>query len=233
MDNRVIVGSGVQEVTESSFISKVYLWMAFGLFLSAVGAFGLLSQPQIMKALVTNMWLMFGVIAVEIGLVVWLSARIQAMSVGLARILFCAYSLINGVTLASVLLVYTGASVLTTLAITAGTFFFFSLYGMTTKKDLTGIGGIAVMALIGVVIGSIVNIFLKSSAFMWVLTFIGIAVFLVLIAWDTQKLKALHANSLNDPSLRKKVAVIGALMLYLDFINLFLLLLRLFGKQRD
>ena len=232
MTDKIIVGSGVQ-TTESGFISKVFLWMACGLGLSAAGSMGLLSQPQLLKTVFTNLWIFYGLIIVQIGLVLWLSAAAQSMSAGLARLVFCIYSLLNGVTLTSVLLVYTGASVLSTFAITAGTFFFFSLYGLTTKKDLTKIGSLAMMALFGVILASIVNIFLKSSGLMWVMTFIGIGIFLVLIAWDTQKLKGMYAMGFQDASAESKMVVIGALALYLDFINLFIMLLRLFGKQRD
>jgi FtsH-binding integral membrane protein len=132
--------------------------------------------------------------------------------------MFCLYSFLNGLTLTPIFLIYTGASVMTTFAVTAGTFLFFSFYGMTTKKDLTSVGSLAMMGLIGVIIASIVNIFLKSTALMWVMTFVGIGVFLGLIAYDTQKLKSL---------------LMGALALYLDFINLFILLLRVFGKQKN
>ena len=232
MDNRTTIGSQAQ-VSESNFISKVYLWMAAGLFISAGGAFWLMTQPALLQAVFTNKLLFFGIIIAELALVVWLSMAARTMAPGLAAGLFCGYSFLNGVTLTAVLLVYTGASVMTTFAITSGTFLFFSVYGSTTKKDLTSIGSLAMMGLIGVIIASVVNIFLKSSTLMWVTTFVGIAVFLGLIAYDTQKLKAIHAMGADDAQAMNRLAVLGALTLYLDFINLFLLLLRIFGKRRD
>lgn len=221
------------QVSESNFISKVYMWMALGLVVSAGGSLFMLSQPELLKAVFTNKLIFIGLIVVEIGLVIWLSAAAMRLSAAAASAMFLAYSFLNGVTLCSIFLVYTGGSIATTFAITAGTFFFFSIYGLTTKKDLTGIGGLAMMGLIGVIIASVVNIFLKSSGLMWVMTFVGIAVFLALIAYDTQKLKAMHAMAAHDEQMGKKVAILGALALYLDFINLFLLLLRVFGKGRN
>lgn len=232
MDNKSIIGSQAQ-ISESSFISKVYLWMSLGLLVSASGSLWILSQPALLKLVFTNNLVLFGLIGAELGLVIWLSAAIRSMGAGLAKGLFIGYSFLNGVTLASIFLVYTGASIVTTFAITAGTFFFFALYGATTKKDLTGVGQLAFMGLIGVILASVVNIFLKSTGLMWATTFIGIAVFLGLIAYDTQKLKALHAAGFENAEMEKKLAVMGALTLYLDFINLFILLLRIFGKRRN
>jgi FtsH-binding integral membrane protein len=227
------IAASQTQVSESSFISKVYLWMSLGLMVSAGAALFMLSQPELLKAVFTNKLIFFGLIIAEVGLVIWLSAAAMRLSAAAASALFLAYSFLNGVTLCSIFLVYTGGSIATTFAVTAGTFFFFSVYGLTTKKDLTGLGGLAMMGLIGVVIASVVNIFLKSSGLMWVMTFVGIAVFLALIAYDTQKLKAMHAMAAHDEDMSKKIAVLGALALYLDFINLFLLLLRIFGKGRD
>lgn len=231
MDNQSVARSA--QVAESNFLSRVYLWMAGGLVVSAAASFWLLSQPNLLRAVFTNSALLIGLVIAELGLVIWFSAAAMRMSVAMGSTLFLAYSFLNGITLTSIFLVYTGVSVLTTFAVTAGTFFFFSLYGATTKKDLTGVGGLAIMGLIGVIIASIVNIFLKSSALMWVTTFIGIAVFLGLIAYDTQKLKAIRATGFENAEAEKRVAILGALTLYLDFINLFILLLRIFGKRRD
>ncbi|MBI4432191.1 MAG: Bax inhibitor-1/YccA family protein [Candidatus Omnitrophica bacterium] len=231
MDNQSVARSA--QVAESNFLSRVYLWMAGGLVVSAAASFWLLSQPNLLRAVFTNSALLIGLVIAELGLVIWFSAAAMRMSVAMGSTLFLAYSFLNGITLTSIFLVYTGVSVLTTFAVTAGTFFFFSLYGATTKKDLTGVGGLAIMGLIGVIIASIVNIFLKSSALMWVTTFIGIAVFLGLIAYDTQKLKAIRATGCENAEAEKRVAILGALTLYLDFINLFILLLRIFGKRRD
>lgn len=232
MENRTI-STHAGQLSESGFLSKVFLWMAFGLAVSAAGSYWLLSQPSLLTAVLKNQWIFFGLVIAELGLVLWLSAAMQRMSAGLATTLFLVYSFLNGVTLCPIFLIYTGASVLSTFAITAGTFFFFSLYGMTTKKDLTGLGGLMVMGLFGVILASLVNMFLKSPMLDWVLTFVAIAVFLGLIAYDTQKLKRIHAMGFESEEYQKKVVIMGALALYLDFINLFIQLLKLFGKRRD
>lgn len=220
-------------MSESDFLSRVYGWMSIGLGVSALASFWLMAQPELLKAIVLNRVLFFGLIIAEIALVIWLSAQAVRMSVPLATSLFLGYSFLNGLTLTPIFLVYTNVSIYSTFAITAGTFFFFSVYGMTTKKDLTSIGGLMAMGLIGVIIASVVNIFLKSTMLYWISTFVGIAVFLGLTAWDTQKLKAIHATGFESVEMQKKVAILGALTLYLDFINLFILLLRLFGKRRN
>ncbi len=231
MENKTIVSSSA--VSVSGFLSKVFLWMALGLAVTTAGSFWLLSQPQLFTAIVKNQWIFFGLLIAEIGLVVWLSAALMSMSAGLATLLFLVYSFLNGVTLSPLFVVYTGASVMTTFAVTAGTFFFFSLYGFTTKRDLTTMGGLMMMGLIGVILASLVNFFVKSSTLNWVITFIAIAVFMGLIAWDTQKLKAMHAMGFESPETERKMTILGALALYLDFVNLFIQLLRIFGKRRD
>ena len=232
MDPRTVTGSSSQ-VSESNFLSRVYGWMAAGLGVSALASYWLLMQPTLLKTTVVNPVIMIVLFVAELGLVIWLSAAAVRMSVALATSVFLAYSFLNGVTFTPILLIYTSVSVYSTFAITAGTFLFFSVYGMTTKKDLTSVGSLMVMGLIGVIIASVVNIFLKSPILYWISTFVGIAVFLGLIAWDTQKLKGIHAMGFENEDMQKKVAILGALTLYLDFINLFILLLRIFGKRRD
>ena len=232
MENQRIATTGAQ-ASVSGFMSRVFLWMAVGLAVSAAGSMWLLSQPSLLGAVVKNQWIFFGLAVVEIGLVIWLSAAAMSMSAGLATMVFVAYSFLNGVTLSPLFLVYTGGSLVTTFAITGGTFFFFALYGLTTKKDLTGVGGLALMALFGVILGSVVNMFLKSTVVEWAITFIAIAVFMGLIAYDTQRLRSMHAMAAENPELEKKMVILGALALYLDFINLFIQLLRIFGKRRD
>ena len=214
MDQRTIAGSQSQ-VSESNFISKVYLWMSVGLFLSAFASFWLLAQPALLKSVVTNQWIFFGIIIAELGLVIWLSAAVMRLSAVAATAIFCGYSFLNGLTLTPILLIYTGASVATTFAVTAGTFLFFSVYGMTTKKDLTAVANLAMMGLFGIIIASVVNLFLKSPLVMWITTYIGIAVFLGLIAYDTQKLKAMHAMGFENEEMGKKLAIMGALALTL------------------
>lgn len=231
MENKTIISQGVS--SESSFISKVYLWMSLGLAVSAATSFGLLAQPELLRVIFGNPGILIGIVIAEFALVIWLSAALMKMSASLASTLFLVYSALNGITLTAVFLAYTGISVLSTFAVTAGTFLFFSAYGATTKKDLTSVGSLAMMGLVGIIIASLVNIFLKSPVVYWISTFIGIAVFLGLIAYDTQKLKNIHAMGFQDADVEKKSAIMGALMLYLDFINLFIMLLRIFGKRRD
>ncbi len=231
MENKTIVSSDAASV--SSFLSKVFLWMALGLAITTAGSFWLLSQPQLFSTIMKNHWVFFALVIAEIGLVIWLSSALMSMSAGLATTLFLVYSFLNGVTLSPLFVIYTGASVMTTFAVTAGTFFFFSLYGFTTKRDLTTMGGLMMMGLIGVILASVVNIFVKSSMLDWIVTFIAIAVFMGLIAWDTQKLKAMHAMGFESPQAERKMTILGALALYLDFVNLFIQLLRIFGKRRD
>ena len=232
MQNNVL-SPARSEASVSSFLSRVFLWMALGLAVSAAGSWWLLAQPALLMAVVKSPWIFFGLVIAELVLVFWLSAAAMTMGTGLATFLFFAYSFLNGVTLSPLFLVYTGASVLTTFAVTSGTFFFFSLYGLTTKKDLTSLGGLFMMGLIGVILASLVNMFLKSSGLDWAITFVAIAVFLGLIAYDTQKLKRIHAMGFENAENEKRLVILGALALYLDFINLFIQLLRIFGKQRD
>ena len=232
MENKTVVNVGAQAAV-SDFFSKVFLWMAAGLVVSTLGSFWLLSQPQLLAVIVKSPWVFFGLAIVEIGLVVWLSAAVMSMSAGQASLLFMVYSFLNGITLSPLFLVYTGGSLVTTCVVAAGTFFFFALYGAATKKDLTGVGSLAVMALFGVILASLVNVFVKSTALEWVVTFVAIAVFMGLIAWDTQRLKAMHAMAAENPEMEKRMVILGALALYLDFINLFIQLLKIFGKRRD
>ncbi len=233
MEHRAVVTQARGTVSEADFISKVYLWMSFGLGVSGLASAWLLSQPSLLQAIFTNGVLLIGLVIAEFGLVIWLSAAAMKMSATMASTVFLVYSFLNGITLTSVFLVYTGVSILTTFGVTAGTFLFFSVYGITTKKDLTSMGSLAMMGLFGVIIASVVNIFLKSTMLYWISTFVGIAVFLGLIAWDTQKLKSICALGFESEEAQKKVTILGALTLYLDFINLFILLLRIFGKRRD
>ena len=231
MDQRITTTTGA--LSEASFISKVFLWMALGLALSTASSFWLLSQPAVLKGIFGNGWALFAIVIAELGLVFWLSAGLFRMSTTTAASVYAVYSLLNGVTLTSILLVYTGASVVNTFMVSAGTFFFFSVYGITTKKDLTSVGSLAFMGLIGIILASLLNMLLKNSTFDLVITFIGIAVFIGLIAYDTQNLKAIYAMGIDSQENEKRYVILGALRLYLDFINLFIMLLRIFGRRRD
>ena len=225
-----------QQAAVSGFFSRVYMWMAGGLFLSAFGAFMALSNPAILRSLVTPQgrpsMFYWGLCIAEIALVVLLSARIGKLTATSAGGIFALYSLLNGVTLSLIFLVYTASSISTTFAITAGTFLFFSVYGFVTKQDLSSVGNIGKMAVIGIILATLVNMLIKSTAIDYIITYIGIATFIGLTAADTQKLKQMMANA-DSRDWASKLAIVGALQLYLDFINLFLFLLRLFGRQRN
>lgn len=219
-------------LAESSFFTKVYQWMAGGLIVTAMASVMTISYTPLLTALMRQPFLLLGLIIAELGLVIWLSARIMTMPLQQAMAMFLAYSALSGITLAPIFLIYTGASIASTFAITAGTFMVFSIYGYTTKKDLTSMGSLAMMGLIGFIIASIVNYFLKSPMLYWLITYGLIAVFLGLIAYDTQKLKRLREQLDPTGDQSSRIAIMGALTLYLDFINLFILLLRVFGKRR-
>lgn len=216
---------------ENGAISQVYAWMMAGLLVTGAIASWVASTPAMINAIVGNSIIFFGLIIGEIAMVWILAANIRRMSVGLATAMFLAYSALNGLTLSVIFLAYTQASIATTFLVTGGTFGLMSLYGYTTKRDLTSMGNLLVMALIGFLIGTVVNIFWANSTLYWILTYGGIIIFVGLTAWDTQKIKHMLRQA-NDSTTIGRVTILGALILYLDFINLFLLLLRIFGDRR-
>lgn len=209
---------------ERSFIRSVYAWMFGGLLITAAAALWVASSVS-MQQLIFGTPLRWVLLFAELGLVFWLSLRITRMSAASAASMFFVFALLNGLTLSAILLVYSTTAVVQAFVSAAGMFGAMSVYGMVTKRDLTSWGSFFFMGLIGILICSLVNIFLKSSALGFGISVIGVFVFLGLTAYDTQKLKA-YATA---PQLRENLAVYGALALYLDFINLFLMLLRLFG----
>ena len=217
---------------EARFLGRVYRWMAVGLALTALVAFTVLSSPELLRFFLGSRLVFFGLLLAELGLVVWLSGMVGSMSASTASIVFLAYAALNGVTLTSVFLVYTAGSITSTFVVTAGTFGVMSAYGLMTKRSLDGLGSFAMMGLIGVLIASVVNIFLRSTMLEFVVSCVGVIVFVGLTAWDTRRLKAMGA--LVDPESEegRRGAVRGALALYLDFVNLFLMLLRLLGRRR-
>lgn len=208
-------------------LNQSFAWMFAGLILTTLSSLFVASSPSLMQAIYSNSILFFGMLLLELGLVFYLSLRITKMTFGMAVGSFVAYSLLNGVTLASIFLVYTATSIVSIFLVAALVFGAMAFYGYTTKRDLTSIGSLAIMALIGVIIASIVNIFLKSSALSYVLSYLTVAIFIGLTAYDTQKLKQLNGGALSQ-----NLGVMGALMLYLDFINIFLSLLNILGKRR-
>ncbi|HQB93684.1 MAG TPA: Bax inhibitor-1/YccA family protein [Candidatus Omnitrophota bacterium] len=214
-------------VALSSFIQRVYFWMAMGLGLTGLAAFATVLNAGFLMFLVKGgMWLFF---IVELFLVFWLSANIRRLSASAATMLFLVYSALNGVTLSSIFLVYTATSISVTFFICAAMFAGVSLYGWVTKQDLTSVGSFCAMAIWGVLIASLVGMFFRAPAFHWILSYVGVAVFIGLTAYDTQKLKWIHQNAQGAAD---QLAILGALALYLDFVNMFLFLLRIFGRRR-
>ena len=215
-------------VRQNTLVRQVYAWMGAGLLITAVMALVTLSSPDVYRAITGNRLLFYGLMIGELALVFTLSGAINRLSETTATLLFVAYSALNGVTLSVVALVYTGSSIASTFVITAGMFGAMSIFGYMTRRDLTSWGSFLFMGLIGVVIASIVNIFMASSAVSWVISGIGVIVFTGLTAYDTWKIKAMAAGGTEG----RKPAILGALTLYLDFINLFLMLLRFTGNRR-
>lgn len=219
-----------------ALMRKVYIWMTLALAITGVVAFGVASSPVLVTKLfmggTTTMWILM---IAELGLVWFLSARVMKMSLQTATLMFIVYSILNGVTLSVIFLAFSGALIAQAFFITAGTFGAMALYGYTTKKDLSSIGSILFMALIGLIIASIVNYFLGNSMLDLIISVAGVLIFVGLTAWDTQKIKAMleeYAYDMSEGS--QKLALLGALTLYLDFINLFIYILRLLSKlQRD
>lgn len=221
------------KLAQSSFITKVYAWMSMALMITALTAVYVASSEELTRAILGNRIVFYILLFGELGLVMFISAALERISAMTATLLFVAYSVLNGLTLSVIFLVYSGASIGTTFLVTAGTFGVMSIYGYTTKRDLTSMGNLLIMALIGFIIASIVNMFLHSTIFYWICTYAGILIFVGLTAYDTQKIKEMGAAGFNTSEGMRKGAIIGALSLYLDFINLFLLLLRLFGGRKD
>lgn len=222
------------EVRVNEFVRSVYNWMAIGLALTGFVAFYVSKSPSLVQLIFGNPLILIVFILAYFGLVMYLSGRINKISAGTATSLFILYSALTGVLLASVFLVYTAESIASTFFICAGTFVGCSIYGWTTKKDLTSWRGFLMMGLIGIVIAILVNMFIRSSAMSMIIGCIGVIVFVGLTAYDTQKLKnmALTQPAGLDGSVIRKGAILGALSLYLDFVNLFLMLLRIFGQRR-
>lgn len=223
------------DVLVNDFVRSVYNWMAVGLCLTAVVALYVSTNETLLRLIFGNPIIFFVLILAELGMVFAIAGMVNKMSAGTATSLFVIYSALNGVTLSFIFLAYTRTSIVSTFFICAGTFIACSIYGWVTKRDLTSIGGFLMMGLIGIIIASLVNMFIRSSAMSMIISYIGVIVFVGLTAYDTQKIKnmALTQPSGVDGAVVRKGAILGALSLYLDFINLFLMLLRIFGTARD
>ena len=212
-------------VAPSGVMRGVYGWMGGGLAVTAFVSLLTVSSPALLQAILGNRILFYGLLFAELGMVIGISGAINRISASTATTLFLAYAALNGLTMSTIFVAYTSSSIASTFVITSGMFGAMSLYGYLTKSDLTSWGSFLFMGLVGVVIASVVNIFLQSSMIYWIVSFCGVIVFTGLTAYDTQKIK-------NMGNTGRKGAILGALTLYLDFINMFLIMLRLFGNRR-
>lgn len=212
---------------------KVYLWMTLALVITGFTAYYVAHNETLLTALVSNQILFWGLVIGEFALVVGLSAAINKLSLTMATLMFVIYSVINGATLSFIFLIYTYSSITNVFFITAGTFAVMALIGYFIKVDLSSMGKILMMALIGIIIATIVNIFTKSEGLAMILNYLGVLVFVGLTAYDSQKIKQMMMAAPDAGEVAQKMALLGALSLYLDFINLFLYLLRIFGARRD
>ena len=225
------VATDVRDARVTSFLGKVYGWMFLGLLITTGTAFVVASSPFLIETLILNRILFWGLVIGQLGLVFWLSAKVETMAPTTAALLFMIYSGAVGITTSVILLVYTASSLVTTFMVTAGMFGALALFGTFTKRSLAGVGQFVFMGLIGLILAMIVNIFLANDALSFVISVVGVIVFTGLTAWDAQRLKEM-AVALPDGRVGS-YAVVGALSLYLDFINLFFFLLRLLGGRRD
>lgn len=212
---------------------KVYTWMTLALVLTGLTAYGVATSPGILMAIYSNPALLWGLVIAEFALVFGVSAAINRLSLTTATLMFVAYSVINGALLSSIFLVYTAASITSVFFITAATFATMALIGYTTKTDLTSVGKLLFMALIGLIIATVVNIFVGSSMLTMICSYVGVLIFVGLTAYHSQKIKHMLQQAPDAGESSQKLALLGALTLYLDFINLFIYLLRIFGDRRD
>ena len=217
----------------SAILKNVYLWMTMALAISGLTAMLVAGNAELVQTIYAGRGTLLVLFLVQFGLIWLISARIGTMTFVTATLLFIAYSVVTGVTLSSIFLLFTTDSIASVFFITAGTFAALSIYGFVTKKDLSTWRSYLIMGLIGLIIASIVNWFLAREMMYWIISYVGVAIFIGLTAYDTQKIKQLaYACHMEDEETRNKVALMGAITLYLDFINLFLYILRIFGKRK-
>ncbi len=220
---------GTETVT-NKMIRNVYLWMCGALAITGLTAYYVATTPNVLSWVFGNSWVFIGLIIAELALVIGLSAAINKISSFTATLMFILYSVVNGMTLSSIFVVYELGSIASTFFVTAGTFGVMAIYGSATKKDLTKIGNLCIMAVIGLILATFVNLLIKSSVLELIVSCVGILVFVGLTAYDAQKIKDMLQGA-EENEMTSKIAVLGALSLYLDFINIFLYLLRLFGRR--
>lgn len=221
------------KTAQRALFRNVYVWMTMALAITGLVAMYMAKSLTLLQMILGSSFGMWGLLIAEIGLVWYLSARIRQISFTTATVLFIIYSILNGATLSVIFLAYTASSIANTFFITAGTFAATGIYGYVTKKDLSSLGSLCIMGVIGLIIATVVNIFLASDALTIVISYIGVALFVGLTAYDTQKIKRLLlSNDMEVNEGTQKIALLGALTLYLDFINLFLYLLRVLGDRK-
>ena len=232
LDRLIREQEGSLSLAFPALMRKVYVWMTLALVLTGITAYGVASSPSLMMTIFQTPAIMWGLIIAELIIVIAISAAINRLSLTTATLLFVLYSVLNGATLSLIFVVYTMSSIANVFFITAGTFGVMAAYGYFTKRDLSSWGKLLLMALIGLIIATLVNVFLvKSSGFDLILSYAGVLIFVGLTAYDTQKIKQMLAMQTDMGEGAQKVALLGALSLYLDFINLFLYLLRIFGRR--
>ena len=235
MEREIKYGNPVFEGVQSAYrvlMRKVYLWMALALAVTGMTSFYIASNPGLLQTIFTSRGIFLMLIIAELALVFILSARIMKMSFATAGIMFAAYSVLNGITMSFIFIAFTMSSIAGAFFVTAGMFAVMSFIGFTLKKDLSSFGSFFFMALVGLVIATIVNAFWANSVLYWVITYVGVLLFVGLTAYHTQKIKhmlMMYGDEVNDNT--QKLALLGSLSLYLDFINLFLYILRFFGRN--
>lgn len=233
METNNLVRNYTAKAAQATLLRSVYLWMTLALIITGFVAMYVAKSYTLVNMMIQNSMMFWGVLIAEVALVWYLSARIYKMSFTTATILFIVYSILNGVTLSILLLVYTASSIATTFFVTAGTFGTMVIFGYITKKDLTRIGSLCIMGVIGIIIASLVNLFLQNSMMDMVISYIGVLLFVGLTAYDSQKIKRLlSGDDIEVNEVTQKIALMGAMTLYLDFINLFIYLLRILGDRK-
>ena len=233
METNNLVRNYTAKAAQATLLRSVYLWMTLALIITGFVAMYVAKSYTLVNMMIQNSMMFWGVLIAEVALVWYLSARIYKMSFTTATILFIVYSILNGVTLSILLLVYTASSIATTFFVTAGTFGTMAIFGYITKKDLTRIGSLCIMGVIGIIIASLVNLFLQNSMMDMGISYIGVLLFVGLTAYDSQKIKRLlSGDDIEVNEVTQKIALMGAMTLYLDFINLFIYLLRILGDRK-
>lgn len=232
-ETKNLIGNYASKAAQSTLLRSVYVWMTLALVITGFVSMYVAQSYQLVSFIFGNRLALWGMLIAELAVVFYLSARINSISFTKATVMFIIYSILNGATLASIFLVYTMSSIASTFFVAAGTFGVMALYGYITKSDLTRIGNICLMALIGLIIATLVSMFWQNSMLQMIITYVGVILFVGLTAYDSQKIKRLlTADGIEVTEETQKIALLGALTLYLDFINLFLYLLHLLGDRK-